>query len=367
MTTPVRLLLLVTGAGRSGTSTMAGTLHHLGQGLDPGAAAEQASAPALSVPGPYLDANKSNPKGFFESRWAVRFHKAITQRAGINEFDSRPTALARVRAAIDDQDRTKLKNFLARFDDRPQIVIKDPRTVWTQQLWAECAEEAGRECRYVTMLRHPAEVVGSRVTYYGKGVEDERRHRYATFSVARWINGTLISERETRGQDRAFVRYADLLGDWRGVLTPLARRWHLAVDLDGRGAADVDDFIDPSLRRHDPTWDEWRIPGELQAIADQVWAGVDALAESGGTDPAASSILDQQAGLFSRLFTDAAAISHDATEEARRDGHAAGVRDAHAAAEASLARAPELGGRELLGRLGVKVTDRVRSAVRRTR
>ena len=69
-------LVLITGTGRSGTSTMSGTFHHLG----------------LHVPGPYLGANDSNPKGFFESRWSVKFHKRITAAAGINDFDGRPQA-----------------------------------------------------------------------------------------------------------------------------------------------------------------------------------------------------------------------------------------------------------------------------------
>ena len=59
------VLVLVTGTGRSGTSTISGTLHHLG----------------LAVPGPFLGANKSNPKGFFESTWAVEFHQKIARAA----------------------------------------------------------------------------------------------------------------------------------------------------------------------------------------------------------------------------------------------------------------------------------------------
>jgi hypothetical protein len=79
-----KTLVLITGTGRSGTSTMAGTLHHLG----------------LAVPGPYLGANDSNPKGFYESRWATRFHKRITAAARIHDMDSRPTAFDRVQAAV---------------------------------------------------------------------------------------------------------------------------------------------------------------------------------------------------------------------------------------------------------------------------
>ena len=57
--------MLVTGAGRSGTSTAAGALHMLG----------------FHLPRPVLHANESNPKGFFESRWPVRFHRRLMERA----------------------------------------------------------------------------------------------------------------------------------------------------------------------------------------------------------------------------------------------------------------------------------------------
>lgn len=78
------VLVLVTGNGRSGTSTMSGLLHHLG----------------LSVPGPYVGANDSNPKGFFESRWSVRFHNSLISDAGVNIFDSRPEAFDRIQAKV---------------------------------------------------------------------------------------------------------------------------------------------------------------------------------------------------------------------------------------------------------------------------
>ena len=48
-------LVLVTGSGRSGTSTVSGTLKMLG----------------CYVPQPEVKADSSNPRGFFEPRWAV--------------------------------------------------------------------------------------------------------------------------------------------------------------------------------------------------------------------------------------------------------------------------------------------------------
>ena len=276
-----KVLVLITGTGRSGTSTMSGTLHHLG----------------LHVPGPYLGSNDSNPKGFFESRWAVRFHKALIDLAEIHEFLSE-------QAAVGDQ-----------------IVVKDPRTVWVQELWREVAVENGLSVRYISMLRHPAEVVGSRTTYYSRdaGSESEaaaeERRRYAVFNVARWVNGSLVNERETRGHPRAFVRYTDLLQDWRPVLERIRADLGLRYDVTSAPSA-VDDFIDPALRRHAMTWDDLEIPRDLRDVAQAVWEELDVLADRHGADEAASHRLDALARAYAQVLLDAAAVDHDARAEA---------------------------------------------------
>jgi hypothetical protein len=351
------VLVLITGTGRSGTSTMSGTLHHLG----------------LYVPGPYLGSNESNPKGFFESRWSVRFHKRLVDRAGVHEFDSRPNAIDRVRASITDADRRALDAFIAEQAAKSdQVVVKDPRTVWVQQLWEETAAAHDLHVRFVSMLRHPAEVVGSRTTYYsgheaGRSPEaDSKRLSYAIFNVARWVNSSLVNERETRGRPRAFVRYADLLGDWRAVLARLHDDLGLRYDLDGDGARAVDEFIDPALRRHTVTWDDLEIPGELQDVAQAVWDALQPLADHGGADAAASAALDELAVRYERVLADAAAIDHDgraeAVDQARRsvaservDRPPAGARDR---------RVDDVGSRDLAKLLLRRVASRVSGRAR---
>jgi len=301
-----KTLVLITGTGRSGTSTMSGTFHHLG----------------LHVPGPYLGANESNPKGFFESKWAVKFHKQITVAAGINDFDSRPAAFDLAQAAITDAMRSELTEFLARESaDHDQVVVKDPRSVWAQGLWRAAAADAGLEIRYISMLRHPAEVVGSRTTYYANPNDEAKRRSYETFNVARWINSSLVSEQQTRGQVRAFVSYPDLLVDWRPVLTGLATDLGLTYDVDVAAgeATPVDDFIDPGLRRHQVTWDELDVPAELQDIAERTWDDVVTLAAAHGVDEAASADIDVQSERYARLFAASADIAHDALETERTD------------------------------------------------
>lgn len=310
----MKKLVLITGTGRSGTSTMSGTLHHLG----------------LYVPGPYLGANRSNPKGFFESKWAVRFHKEILATARVNDFDSRPAAFDRAQAAITAERHDELVQFLTeQCSDHDQIVVKDPRSVWAQGLWREAAAEAGLRICYISMLRHPAEVVGSRATYYASSADESARRSYETFSVARWINSSLISERETRGQSRAFVSYPDLISDWRPVLAQLGAALDLSFDVDVTSTepSAVDDFIDPHLRRHQVTWEELDIPTELQDVAQRTWDGLEKLAAGTGHDEAASGELDVLYQRYARIFTQAADIAHDATEdakaEARRGAHRA--------------------------------------------
>jgi hypothetical protein len=302
----VSTLVLITGTGRSGTSTMSGALHHLG----------------LHVPGPYLGANETNPKGFFESRWAVRFHKQITEAAAIHEFDSRPEAFDLAQAVVTDEMRAKLREFLRReCGGHDQVVVKDPRSVWAQEIWRTAAHDVGVQICYISMLRHPAEVIGSRTTYYAHPTDQARRRSYETFNVARWINSSLVSERETRGRSRAFVSYPDLLADWRPVLAGLADDLGLRYDVDVAGGetSAVDDFIDPDLRRHRVTWDDLEVPDSLREIADQVWAALLMLQSAEGHDTSAASDLDDLSERYRRLFASSADIAHDAVESERRD------------------------------------------------
>ena len=362
-----RTLVLITGTGRSGTSTMSGILHHLG----------------LYVPGPYLGANKSNPKGFFESAWAVDFHKRLVAAAGVDPFDSRPEALGRVRQAVTPQLRAELVAFLRQHaSDHDQVVIKDPRSVWAQGLWKDAAAEVGLDCRYISMLRHPAEVVGSRATHYAKQADEERRRAYEIVSVARWVNNQLISERETRGERRAFVGYVQLLEDWRAVVAELRNRLSITfdTDLDDRRPHPVDDFVDPDLRRSRVTWEDLEVPRDLRDVAEGVWESLADLREAGGTAAAATGQLDRLAVQYERLLAGAAATAHDVVNAAAARGREEGARRARERMRARSARAStrpapgrarpedrpirEAGGRELLREAARKAWHRVRPGVR---
>ncbi len=294
-----RRFVLVTGAGRSGTSTVAGSLNYLG----------------LHVPRPFLGSNKSNPRGFFESRWPIQFHREILDRVHVDIVDGRPDALQQVREVLTPDDRAKVERWLLEEGGfAPQLAVKDPRSAWMPGIWLEAAHDAGLRGSYLTMIRHPAEVVGSRATYYAKGDEQHVR-RYQVTSLGRWINANLITEHQTRGATRTFVRYQDLIENWRKAMSRVRDDLDLVynTDLAAGEPHPLDDFIDPALRRHQVTWDEIDMPVELREIAEETWRALETLADGRGADEHADATLDSLAERYARLFENAAAIAHDVT------------------------------------------------------
>ena len=248
------------------------------------------------------------------------FHNRLIRRALITITDARPEAFEMIAAAVTDENRASLGRWISRlFGETSQVVVKDPRSLWVPQMWEQAAEGLGVELGFLTMVRHPAEVVGSRSTYYGGGQSGTDAWMFRVRSLCSWINANLGVERQTRGRTRAVVRYSDLISDWRSVVPPLAdvsgSRWRAA---DGDAAARVDAFIDPSLRRHRPTWDDMGMPAELVELAEGVWTCMCALADSGGDDDKAQAQLDELGDRYSRYMVTAQAVARDTTLAAAR-------------------------------------------------
>jgi hypothetical protein len=252
-----RELVCVLGPGRSGTSTMAGTLAHSG----------------FYVPAA-IKGNETNPTGFFEPRWAVNFHRRLLDKAGVRTLDTDPQALARLERTVQDPAiRAELREWLEKeFAGHPRLVIKDPRMVWFHDLWLAVAPEVGVEPKFVIMLRHPAEVSSSRSEYY---------NLRQVPGVAGWINVALMSEQLTHGSPRVLVRYGDLTADWRPQAERVAA---LGVTLDpppDTKPHPVDDFIDPGLTRMKPGWEQVAVPEFLQTLGDRAFVALGRIADHG--------------------------------------------------------------------------------------
>ncbi|MGH3359104.1 MAG: sulfotransferase family protein [Nocardioidaceae bacterium] len=291
-----RRIVIVAGPGRSGTSSFAGTLKRLG----------------LHVPEPEIQPNATNPSGFYEPRWVVDFHNRLLDRAAVRTLDQSPDARARAeRIGAKPGVRKKLHSWLGEaLEQAPQLIIKDPRTTWFSQLWVEIAGEHGISPGFVTMLRHPAEVSGSRQTYYGKDTSGAERRADDIVRIGGWINVALGAEQVSRGSGRSFVPYTDLVADWRTTMTRVGKDLDLSyapgVELEPHP---VDEFIDPDLRRIRIDWEDVDIPDNLRDIGERAWQSLSRLAGDDPDDADAVAAVTAVAEDYAELQADASALN----------------------------------------------------------
>jgi hypothetical protein len=300
-----RRAVFVVGSGRSGTSTMSGTLQTLG----------------VHVPQPEVQADETNPKGFGEPRWVVDFHERLLRRANVQVSDARPAAWFETgKLATNEQIREELFGWLDQqfAEGGDEVVVKDPRLSWFLGLWRSAALRSAAVPSYITMLRPVTEVVGSKQKYYDQ--------RFGAVSrTAAWVNVLLHTERGTRGAQRAFVRYHDLLSDWTVPLFELGEQFDLK-SIKTATANDirmVHNFIDPDLRRVQLTWDELDVPGRLRELAEETWSALDKLATPGGDTPEVQGTLDQLRTAYSDFYEEAEAIAQSTTQAAVREARGA--------------------------------------------
>lgn len=346
-------LVLVSGSGRSGTSSLAGTLKRLG----------------LHVPQPEVQASETNPRGFYEPQWVIDFHKRHLKELALFNIDSRPAAVGLVeRYVASGVPQAELREWMSGQLDAAQVVVKDPHAFWFASVWESVSEELGADLRWLTALRHPAEVVGSRDIAYLSSQSEELRLTKETSNVAGWVHAALLTEQAGRGRRRAFVRYVDLLADWRSALAPVQEQ--LALDLDTdlstREPHAVDDFIEPSMRKSQLTWDDVRTPAWLRDMAEEVWQLLGTLTMA-PQDPDTLARLDAIHADYNARYADAVALTFDHTK-AESTLAAREARDAQRStvqqlrrdlAQARAAKAPAVGGREAASILRRAVVRRV--------
>jgi hypothetical protein len=333
-TDTTKRLVLVVGKGRSGTSLFSGMLGRLG----------------FHVPQPEVKADDTNPRGFGEPRWVVRFHKRIMRECRVTVFDSRVAAWKRLAQVAEDEDVVEeLRSWLAvQFVGTDNVVVKDPRNVWFLPLWRRCADELGVDTSFATMLRHPTEVVSSARRSYGTWQHDASR-------AASWLNVSLHGEYATRGSRRAFVRYADLLEDWPRAMSRCGELLDLPwlVGIKREDHPEVENFVDPHLRRSPLGWDSVDVPASLQAMCEDAWRKLSALADAGGDTETAREELDAARVAYIDFYSEAEAVTQSSVTAVKPRG----------TVKQASSNGRRLGGRRMVRKL---VPASMRESLRRT-
>jgi hypothetical protein len=266
-----RRVVLVVGSGRSGTSALAGALQTLG----------------MHVPEPEVPADERGSRGLAESQWVVDLHTELLERVNVATYDARPAAWFETgKWAANGMLRTRVVDWLGpQFDVRPnpdldvepELVLKDPRMTWFVGLWR-----------------------------------------------AALLRLMLHTERGTRGSQRAFVRYDDLLTDWTIPLFRIGQQFGVraVTEASANSMRKVHQFVDPDLRRAHHTWADLAVPRRLQEIAEESWQALSGLADEGGDTDDRHVTLDQLRDAYVELYGEAEVIAASSADAARREAGA---------------------------------------------
>lgn len=210
---------------RSGTSALAGVLHHLGVGLG-----------ESLMPGNQND----NPKGFFENEKIVQVHQSLLHGLGYAWHDVRllPDDWL-TRKHVREKKNAIIEIIKTEFFGYQIWAIKDPRMCRLLPLWKEIFCELGLKTVYIHMFRDPLEVAMSL----------KRRDGFVNaYSTLLWLLHHVEAVQNTRDEPRVFLGYEELLRDWRGAIQKIGKtlevRWPKKTT---RAAPEIDRFLSLDL------------------------------------------------------------------------------------------------------------------------
>ena len=279
--------VVVLGMHRSGTSALTRVLNLLGVEL--GAALMAAAA--------------GNETGFWEHQGVVDIHAALLGELGMTWDDPRrlpegylgSNAAGVARTALVDQLRDE-------FDGKPLWGVKDPRMCRFLPLWREVFDALNTTPSYVLLLRHPLEIARSL---------HQRDQMTQSRGLLLWLRHMIEAEAACREAPRVFLRYNDLMTDWRAVAARVSGVLNLDLDLDARGAAKaINRFIRPSMRHYALDADSLGEDPRLMRWAGEAYRALDGAAE-GDTSQLAETLdgiseeLDQAGYFFDETLAEA--------------------------------------------------------------
>jgi hypothetical protein len=219
------------GMHRSGTSLVSRLLNILGVYLGPD--------DSISLAG------EDNPKGYWEHSSFVGLNDEILARFG-GRWDDPPALLPfwPLDERLADLRQRASQLLTGHFAGVPLWGWKDPRTCLTLPFWQHLVGPM----RYVICIRNPCAVASSLIRR--DGMSHERSEQL-------WLAHAQDSIAFTNGHPRIFVKYEDLMSDWRPQLRRLADFIGVPARADDPGVHEaVDQFLENELCHHRSTLDE---------------------------------------------------------------------------------------------------------------
>ena len=258
-----RKAILILGMHRSGTSALARTCNLLG-------AAE---------PRNLLPPDEFNPRGYWECRQLCECHDDLLASANSRWHDYQrldPHRLATEANRLGHRQRIKDAVSQA-FGDAALFVLKDPRICRFVPLILSILDELKVRPVVILPVRNPLEVASSL---------QQRDGFSRPKALLLWLRHVLDAEYSSRAIPRFFMRYEDLLLDWRTCLGRAADITGLAwPGWSSESEQAIDQFLTVKLRRQRASTEQLQAHPEVGSWIKDTYAIVSSLAESGEYRP----------------------------------------------------------------------------------
>jgi hypothetical protein len=254
-----KILVVVLGMHRSGTSSAAGALVRLGA-----AAPQHLMAPSAH-----------NERGFWESPVILDLNDAVLAAGGSDWKDWRKFDIAKIRKADADVLRVRAKEALAEeFGDVGFAVMKDPRMCRLMPFWGPVFADAKWSVRALLPVRSPLEVARSL---------NCRDRLGPAYGCLLWLRHVLDAELETRGMARAVLDWPQFLGDHRKALARVNEQWGLIWPHWHEDAfSKVDEFVSADLRRQHTSETELAAHPAVNDLVRRTYAAMIDLVQDSG-------------------------------------------------------------------------------------
>ncbi len=222
-----RTCILVLGMHRSGTSAITRVLNFMGAAL----------------PQNILGANEGNETGHWEPENLLELHDELLSELDSSWDDWQAIDLNKLSDDRYLNYKKRLQTLIKQeYKDAKLFVLKDPRICLLLPFYSELLEEINVEIKIVAQFRNPLDVMDSLQT---------RDEMLSSDAALLWLQYVLCSEKSSRNFKRVFVKYDDVLNDWRTchgvIVSSLDVDWLYTLE---EIEDQVDQFISPKHCHH---------------------------------------------------------------------------------------------------------------------
>jgi len=215
--------LLVLGMHRSGTSALTGLLSKLD----------------VYLGSDLMRADFANEKGYFENNILYRINEKLLAQIGSSWDDifynkeklDAIKEIGELRSAIKSE-----------FEYAKSFAIKDPRLALLFPVYEKVLDELGINIKIILPYRNPLEVANSLKRRDNMPLEK---------GMLLWAYHFLLAEKFSRGYERVFVSFDELIVDTSKVVESLSTKLHINfLDKYSKSKKEIEEFLEPSLKHH---------------------------------------------------------------------------------------------------------------------